>query len=833
MKTLSKILIFWCSSCFAWELVPADGATLLDLGFESEPAGTLLNDAPGWIQLTESTGSGRLQYADESGGNQFLTTQLGSNDAGRYALGFANPGFSSSTTLTLSMDVWDPLVNPQSGLNTFPRAVAGIFELNGTEGIPPYVGLEQLSLGQNDIAEWVVAEENFVNRQQGAVDAVAQDTWYTIESVWDFSAGTKNLSVKTRDGADPFVKVLPPSPIGFADPSQHLGDLNSLAVRMLRGTRIDNIKVQYEDPGILPPEALIDIAQPRANVPGAPQPSDVQFSGRFVRPDTLSTMQAFQATRNDWTFSTNPAWIQTIVDEGISFGGGQGATAFPRDQAALEGWAAIDWQGNLLTKPRFRDNGWWYGDMNDSRFRDAIMNRLRPVIDGGGTRMHFDDPPWNPEMVLLDDDPNLGLQEGVYNEASVLEFRNYLQLNTTVAERSQWSIPADFSGFDYRQYVADRSGVVDPSLHDHWIEFHFQSAERFYDDLQAEISDYAGFFVPFSANNFKDGDLRWDDDHELTRIYGRFDWAIGELIESRANPFDLRRVTRQAEELGKRQTYTLRSTDVDLNRKVIAYTYALGTHMVAPWDVYLGGNTGQGDRFFGDPNDYVDLFGFVLNHAELYDGYESAADVGPGIVDSRIAAWDPIIISGGSGEVYANARAVPDDPVAPVVIHLVDWSDSPLGFTLQLRNEMFQWPVSIVMPAELLLPDGSELALTGTVDESGYTELSVSALEPYGLLVVEAYPLTADFDMDGDVDHFDLATWETGFGTSTGATKAMGDSDNDGDVDGYDFLNWQRQVGQSFNTLTTLATVPEPSSLLLTLIAATLSWWRRGNTRRP
>ena len=51
--------------------------------------------------------------------------------------------------------------------------------------------------------------------------------------------------------------------------------------------------------------------------------------------------------------------------------------------------------------------------------------------------------------------------------------------------------------------------------------------------------------------------------------------------------------------------------------------------------------------------------------------------------------------------------------------------------------------------------------------------------------------IPADFDGDGDVDGVDFLAWQSGYPTSTGATKADGDTDGDGDVDGVDFLTWQ------------------------------------------
>ncbi|NOZ41472.1 MAG: hypothetical protein GXP24_14785 [Planctomycetes bacterium] len=63
--------------------------------------------------------------------------------------------------------------------------------------------------------------------------------------------------------------------------------------------------------------------------------------------------------------------------------------------------------------------------------------------------------------------------------------------------------------------------------------------------------------------------------------------------------------------------------------------------------------------------------------------------------------------------------------------------------------------------------------------------------------------LSADFDIDGDVDASDLALWETSFGTNVFA-----DSNGDGLSDGGDFLTWQRQW--TGNETETSQSVPEP-----------------------
>jgi hypothetical protein len=99
-----------------------------------------------------------------------------------------------------------------------------------------------------------------------------------------------------------------------------------------------------------------------------------------------------------------------------------------------------------------------------------------------------------------------------------------------------------------------------------------------------------------------------------------------------------------------------------------------------------------------------------------------------------------------------------------------------------------------------------------------------------GLAMYQAYvrvasPLPGDFDEDGDVDKGDLAAWQQGFGTLTGAQHYQGDANGDGRVDGADLLVWQRQFASAATSA-----VPEPSAIVLLISAAMLRnrrWVRR------
>lgn len=77
-----------------------------------------------------------------------------------------------------------------------------------------------------------------------------------------------------------------------------------------------------------------------------------------------------------------------------------------------------------------------------------------------------------------------------------------------------------------------------------------------------------------------------------------------------------------------------------------------------------------------------------------------------------------------------------------------------------------------------------------------------------------------DFDGNGSVDGQDFIIWSNNLGLGPGATRGDGDADDDGDVDGNDFLLWQQDVLTPANFTSQGASVPEPSSWLLLLLAA-------------
>jgi hypothetical protein len=236
-----------------------------------------------------------------------------------------------------------------------------------------------------------------------------------------------------------------------------------------------------------------------------------------------------------------------------------------------------------------------------------------------------------------------------------------------------------------------------------------------------------------------------------------FDWAFGELSYGHAAPEFLDRAVRHAREHGRVQVVTMpKKSNYDepnewhrRTRQTIATAYAAGGLCMVPWDVYMPGNA---PRYFGTPPQYAHLFGFVRAAAEYLDGYEDAAVAGRGLKETRYGQEPPVVLSGGSGEVRAFARAQPDRPDVPVVIHLVEWAAPGQPFRVALRRACFfgdrPLELTLLVPAEYdraahqqaeQSGDFSALAVKRPLratTQDGLTVADVPALRPWGLLVL-------------------------------------------------------------------------------------------------
>jgi hypothetical protein len=104
---------------------------------------------------------------------------------------------------------------------------------------------------------------------------------------------------------------------------------------------------------------------------------------------------------------------------------------------------------------------------------------------------------------------------------------------------------------------------------------------------------------------------------------------------------------------------------------------------------------------------------------------------------------------------------------------------------------------------------------------SGVTSANESVVDNVLLELIDvAVSDNADFDEDTDIDGNDFLIWQRGNGIQApDASHTDGDANGDLAVNGDDLVIWDMQFGGPPPTAAALATVPEPSSVILLLLA--------------
>ena len=494
-----------------------------------------------------------------------------------------------------------------------------------------------------------------------------------------------------------------------------------------------------------PCKKLYELAQPVLRPEGAPNASDVIM--RNLRPhprdandpyNTMEAMDDFHVTRLEWTYIQDYSFINRVKDSGRTFGGAINTGSIHSDYKTepdwIEKYGILDLNGNPVVAPHMR--GWGerlHGCVNDSVFEEGYLAYFKEYIDAGADVMQRDDPNANYAAT------NWG---ACFCEDCMMKFRVYLEDHSTLQERKSWGIDT-LQTFNYRDYLKERDAPVGDDfskwnggkLKELFIQFQKESTIEFHQRIRQAMNEYVSQFkpegiVPMSCNN---GVRRWKE------VELEFDWAFGELSYSNASPKFLYKAMEKAIQHDRMQVITMpKKGDYDnldawerLTRQTIATAYSCGGLCMVPWDVYMPNDA---PRYFGTPEQYADLYKFVRDHADYFNEFEDAAFSMADMNDQRYLEKLPIEFVTGE-EISAFARAKPGQVDAPVVVHLVDWSDSPEPFKVSLANDLFFGNYDLNV--RLLRPGYSEV--TPAIKTVGdRTEIDIPALTPWGLLVVTA-----------------------------------------------------------------------------------------------
>lgn len=543
---------------------------------------------------------------------------------------------------------------------------------------------------------------------------------------------------------------------------------------------------------------VLDVARPLGRSPHAPKASDVSMRSLYLRPmdgkdphDTLKALDAFHVTRLEWCYLTFEAGerekIARVKRSGRIFGGSgagmDGLKGLGRE--ARKAYCILDLSGEAVI-PSF-EKTWAHprspGCMNNPEYLRRHVEYYRPYVEAGVDVIERDEPAQNDYWARA------GV--GCYCARCMAGFREFLAEQFTPGQLKAWGVE-NIATFNYAELLraqgANTAGAAidwsDPStiksvrahqLHPLFRQYQQQVNTRFTEELRAAVSAMApGGYLPMSCNNTSF--QAWAEPY-----YRLYDFALSELMMNSADPVHLYIRARAADAAGKVQVFgapktlgvaTDESRMRRLRRQVVATSYAVGGLGVVPWDVFEQNEDGQ-HRFFGLPEDYAALFGFVRAIAPYLDDYQDAGGFGPGLAEKRYGAQAPLAAEGGSGRLYLFPRAAPGDASRPVAVHLVDWAASPRPFTLKLRRASFAegaaaLRVKLLTPAPYdqkshaaceeragaMLKRGERFSakqapayqpLVQTAElhpqaAGEWTRVDIPALAPWGVLVVEIAP---------------------------------------------------------------------------------------------
>jgi len=351
--------------------------------------------------------------------------------------------------------------------------------------------------------------------------------------------------------------------------------------------------------------------------------SDVCLSCRMLHKDRPPTeaVEAWQPTRLEWSYINDPAFIRFVQEHDALFVG-------TLNTISGEGpdYDAERFDGTRMVAPwmtGFNDRG---GPGWNTVVKPAVLTyqvaALKRFADQGVFTFQHDDWLFNLSSYLWGG--------GDFSEPTLAAFAAYLESHAPESLRESAGVES-WQDFNYRDYLQRTFGWTtveevkqqrgsDP-LNVYWRRFHQNCSRTYFERLLAEAEAVAGrpVHVTVNANMLHLADCF---------ILDLVDYLVGETrIAGEKEEADLVYMLKLADALCLPQVvspFPKDEIDVAAVRRTIALTYALGHRLLIPWDVWPGPGK---PRWFGTVEEYGDLYRFVREHPDLFDGYRAYADV--------------------------------------------------------------------------------------------------------------------------------------------------------------------------------------------------------------
>jgi len=496
-----------------------------------------------------------------------------------------------------------------------------------------------------------------------------RDDWHFYCAVLDFKAGQARLfAAGTLHGpGQPAMHHLTSAPPQVGGPLE-VG--NFLGLRPFKGL-IDNLRLYgraLSDEEVAavynadlaarrPPQRVYDLAcAPGMTGRFRPKASALFFSSRWQgrEPDqAFAMMKAFHATHLVWVYGKDPAYIARAHEAGLFYEaatnglcGWQKASPERSAQGDTTG-RQQDFDGNKIVLPHMRTwspkHPWWTGCHNSPDFRRLFREELKDFVQAGADAVHVDD--W--EMSAT----SARRGAGCFCPHCMAGFRQWLKQHLTAERKAQLGL-GDLEHFDYREYLRRKAGVKDAAdyhrrfatlpLTAEFQQFERDSLRRFYEWVHATLAELSPKkYVPISVN--LQLNIPGPDGGFLGAYCADcFDFLVGEAFKQRQTAVDFVLAARMAEALGVVQVLQNKPVRLAEGRASVAQAYAAGCWMRVPWDLYMDIDASgkPQPRYYGKVEDWGDLYDFVHDHAELFDGYRTAAMVGL-VFSPRAACYAP------------------------------------------------------------------------------------------------------------------------------------------------------------------------------------------------
>ena len=322
-------------------------------------------------------------------------------------------------------------------------------------------------------------------------------------------------------------------------------------------------------------------------------------------------------------YSTNKSFVEEAHKRGleITLAMNPQCTDTGSKPATSEIGRVLSISGERLVAPWMR--AWkaaprYYGCVNNPDYLKIAFDFASMLLEIGSDGIQHDDPGANGEASQWDQgDP---ASSGCYCSHCMAGFTQSLMAHLSEPERAQLNVTA---AFDYKELLLreawNGTSLIVAKLRPLFVEYQQNVSENYLSTLRGHINEKAaalGRTTSLSCN----GGSGWK-----TRM--ACDFVLGELNAGDATPEGLEAIFTTLLPVGKAQVMTMPKhhnvTLVNtpafavLIRTSIAYAYALGSQMMAPWDIYLP--TPHATRYYGLASQYGDLYAFVRAHAELLD----------------------------------------------------------------------------------------------------------------------------------------------------------------------------------------------------------------------